>query len=112
MPCLPANQIKLRWKPCDAPTASRIRDKLDELPSGLVGSVDVGRSAPVRGSNELPAVPNLCQTTFVQSALAGTIERAGKYLRKAQRLDAEGMTGVVGGGGAVGGMLPTRRNPA
>ena len=38
-----------RWKPCDAPTASRIRDNLDELASGLVGSVDVGRSAPDRG---------------------------------------------------------------
>jgi hypothetical protein len=61
-----------------------------------------------RGSNEPAAVtlPNLCQTTFVQSALAGTMERAGKYLRKAQMLNAEGVTGVIGGGGAVGGIAP------
>jgi hypothetical protein len=33
------------------------------------------------------------------------MERAGKYLRKAQMLDVEGVA-RVGGGGAVGGIAP------
>jgi hypothetical protein len=34
------------------------------------------------------------------------MERAGKYLLMAHMLDVEGVTGVVGGGGAVGGIAP------
>jgi hypothetical protein len=34
------------------------------------------------------------------------MERGGKYLLMAQMLDVEGVTGVVGGGGAVGGIAP------